>query len=113
MRRKGLGYVALAVSTVFVFAPRPAGDGSSSAGAESESLFSRVLAPTVDTVDVRERNTARVLAQTAPLWLALLVALVFLPRLLAFFSLPTARPRRLRDRSTSSHGCRAPPGTPI
>ena len=113
MRRNGLGYGALAVSIVFVFAPRPAGGSSSLVGAENESLFSRVLAPTVDTVDVRERNAARAVAQTAPLWLVLSVAFVALPRLLALFSLPARRPRRPRDRGDSSHACRAPPVTSV
>ena len=112
MRKNGLGYFALAVSIAVVFAPRPATSGPSPS-AESGSLFSRVLAPTVDTVDVRERNVARVIAQAAPLWLSLLVGAVIVPRLLVLFSLPPTRPRRQRDRNIASHGCRAPPGMPI
>ena len=112
MRRKGLGYFALAVSIAVVFAPRPAASGPSHS-AENGSLFSRVLAPTVDSVDVRERNVARAVAQAAPLWLSLLVGAVIVPRLLVLFSMPATRPRRRHDRSVVSHGCRAPPGTPI
>ena len=113
MRRTGLGYAALAVSITVVFAPRPTGSDPTPVDVHSESLFSRVLAPTIDRMDVRERNVARTVVQAAPLWLSLLVAIVALPRLLALFSLEPSRSVRLRARTTLSHGCRAPPAASL
>ena len=112
MRRKVLGYAALAIAIALVFAPRPTGRDDITSS-EYGSLFSRVLAPTVDDVDVRERNVTRATTETAPLWLALFVVLLAYrsPKLLYLLLEP--RPSRLRRDPVAGRGCRAPPAPSV
>lgn len=111
MRRAAFGYVALALALVVVFAPPPSGaDGAPREGGAGGKLIGRALAPTIDTVDVREQDTARSVRDSVPLlWMVCLLALS-----LASPRRRTATPTDPSFRSSpfaasKGRGCRAPP----
>jgi hypothetical protein len=111
MRKAGLGYIAVALALVVVFAPRPWGaDDASGKGGDGGLLISRALAPTIDAVDVREQESARSTRAAAPtLWMVCLLAIIVggLHRKAFFLIDPPSRRRLVVGAGT--RGCRAPP----
>ncbi len=75
MRRPGLVVVALAVSIAIVFTPHPlSSDARIPRDVNRSLLVGRILAPSIDVVEVRGQDAVRVIRDSAPrLWLVALM----------------------------------------
>ena len=111
MRRAGLGYAALALALVVVFAPRPWGsEDSLRTSGESGILISRALAPTIDAASIRERDSGRAMRDpVTALWIVCLLAVAVGAQRWRAFALIDPPSRRWLDAGVAIRGCRAPP----
>lgn len=110
MRRAGFGYAALALALVVVFAPRPWSEDSLRTGGESGLLISRALAPTIDAVNIPERDSGRAMRDpVTALWIVCLLAVAVGAQRWRAFALIDPPSRRWLDTAVAIRGCRAPP----
>jgi len=114
MGRRGFGFVALTLSIVVVFAPRPAGAKvPSSPGAARGWLAGRVLAPAIDAATLRESASQKPISDpiTPHWWLCVIAAAGLGIRRWAFEPIDPPK-RRCLVSAVAARGCRAPPLVP-
>jgi hypothetical protein len=113
MRRSGSRFLALTVSALVVFAPRPLATGAPRDQPQDRGLvIGQVLAPSVDAAESRDPDFSRSLSKQAPTVAVVLIVLLLLGVTGGAWALTTPRSLRRRLVTALSRACRAPPPLP-